>query len=195
MAAMKGITNLDPTPDLTQAVIHGIRHGTPASEMVVRLRSFFGLLLNKSRPWKQQRKTRSRRWLQIKLRPRKPRDDAVEAMYRAWESDYYDSPLEDLQSFIVKYSREDYREIYAKTVVFVQSSGMGKSRLAKEYGRRICPMVSYCLRRKGEFASTSYGKDQHMLPSHLAHPLLCWCGLSPANMIFHRHRDWLSTRG
>jgi hypothetical protein len=82
--------------------------------------------------------------------PPEAEEDAVEAIYRAWDSDFYDSPLHDLRSLIDKYKRKDVREVYGKTIVFVQSSGMGKSRLAKEYGIHICPMISYCLRRKGE---------------------------------------------
>ena len=38
---------------------------------------------------------------------------------------------------------------YAKTLVFVQSSGMGKSRLADSFGR-VCPMINFVLREKGD---------------------------------------------
>jgi hypothetical protein len=40
---------------------------------------------------------------------------------------------------------KDERPFYAKTLVFVQSSGMGKSRLADTFGR-TCPMISFTLR-------------------------------------------------
>ncbi len=76
-------------------------------------------------------------------------DDEVEAVHRAWERAYYDSPLDDLKLFIGKHNATDVSTVYAKTVVFVQSSGMGKSRLVHEFGRSVCPMISFCLRRKG----------------------------------------------
>ena len=37
---------------------------------------------------------------------------------------------------------------YAKTLIFVQSSGMGKSRLADAFGR-YCPMINFVLREEG----------------------------------------------
>jgi hypothetical protein len=37
---------------------------------------------------------------------------------------------------------------YAKTLIFVQSSGMGKSRLADAFGE-YCPMINFILREKG----------------------------------------------
>ena len=37
---------------------------------------------------------------------------------------------------------------YAKTLIFVQSSGMGKSRLADAFGKE-CPMVNFVLREEG----------------------------------------------
>jgi hypothetical protein len=120
--------------------------------MLVRLSGFFRLLLNEAVTSEAAEEDVIEAAAPDQATPLEAEDDAVDAIYQAWASDLYDNPLEDLQSFIVKNKKEDIREIYAKTVVFVQSSGMGKSRLAKEYGRRICLMVSYCLRRKGDFA-------------------------------------------
>ena len=46
-------------------------------------------------------------------------------------------------------SRMDSAEMfYAKTLIFVQSSGMGKSRLADAFGKE-CPMVNFVLREEG----------------------------------------------
>jgi hypothetical protein len=39
---------------------------------------------------------------------------------------------------------------YAKTLIFVQSSGMGKSRLADAFGKE-CPMVNFVLREEKTF--------------------------------------------
>jgi nucleoside phosphorylase len=76
-------------------------------------------------------------------------NSSLASVKRAWESDYFGSPLLDLRTFISEFDKLPPCKIYARTVVFVQSSGMGKSRLAKEYGRTVCPMIGYCLRTNG----------------------------------------------
>jgi hypothetical protein len=38
---------------------------------------------------------------------------------------------------------------YSRTLVFLQSSGVGKSRLADTFGQVVCPMINYVLREKG----------------------------------------------
>ena len=67
-----------------------------------------------------------------------------------WTSEYQPQSLEALQHMIrVNESREDSAEaFYAKTLIFVQSSGMGKSRLADAFGKQ-CPMVNFVLREDG----------------------------------------------
>jgi hypothetical protein len=111
MAAINSIADLDPAPDLAQAVIHGIRNGTPATEMLVQQRSFFGLLLNEAATPEAAEEDVVEEAAPDQASPPEAEDDAVVAIYRASESHYYDSPLEDLQSFIVKYKKEDFREI------------------------------------------------------------------------------------
>jgi nucleoside phosphorylase len=76
-------------------------------------------------------------------------DSPLQSVKRAWQSDYFGSPLRDLRNFIATFNDIQPSKIYAKTVVFVQSSGVGKSRLAHEYGRSVCPMIGYCLRTNG----------------------------------------------
>ncbi len=76
-------------------------------------------------------------------------DSSLQSVKSAWQSDYYGSPLRDLCTFIAHFNDMQPSKIYARTVVFVQSSGMGKSRLAHEYGRTICPMIGFCLRTNG----------------------------------------------
>jgi hypothetical protein len=44
---------------------------------------------------------------------------------------------------------EDKSPYYAKTLVFIQSSGMGKSRLADTFGG-FCPMINFVLREPGD---------------------------------------------
>jgi hypothetical protein len=66
-----------------------------------------------------------------------------------WTSDYLPESLEVLQGIIQNNeSKSDLELYYAKTLVFVQSSGMGKSRLADAFGKE-CPMVNFVLREEG----------------------------------------------
>jgi hypothetical protein len=69
-----------------------------------------------------------------------------------WTSDYLPESLEALQDMIRdNESRRDSASLfYAKTLIFVQSSGMGKSRLADAFGKD-CPMVNFVLREEGTF--------------------------------------------
>jgi hypothetical protein len=66
-----------------------------------------------------------------------------------WTSDYLPESLEALQEMIqINESKSDPDIHYAKTLTFVQSSGMGKSRLADVFGKE-CPMVNFVLREEG----------------------------------------------
>ena len=62
-----------------------------------------------------------------------------------WTRDYFPGSLEILQSLVRDCNMEGY---YSKTLVFLQSSGVGKSRLADAFGE-TCLMVSFNLRREG----------------------------------------------
>src|SRR5438045_9170831 len=48
---------------------------------------------------------------------------------------------------IREYQQLDIKQYYARTLVFVQSSGMGKSRLVDAFGQK-CPMINFILREK-----------------------------------------------
>ena len=66
-----------------------------------------------------------------------------------WTSDYLPESLQALQEMIENNESKCDPEVhYAKTLTFVQSSGMGKSRLADAFGKE-CPMVNFVLREEG----------------------------------------------
>jgi hypothetical protein len=67
-----------------------------------------------------------------------------------WTSYYLPESLEALQHTIRENERRGCldEEFYAKTLIFLQSSGMGKSRLADAFGKE-CPMINFVLREKG----------------------------------------------
>ncbi|KAI9779346.1 MAG: hypothetical protein M1839_007454 [Geoglossum umbratile] len=62
-----------------------------------------------------------------------------------WTRDYFPGSLEVLQKLVRIRNMEEY---YSKTLVFLQSSGVGKSRLADTFGE-TCLMISFNLRREG----------------------------------------------
>src|SRR4051812_4381709 len=62
-----------------------------------------------------------------------------------WTKEYYPPSLDALHDLIQRYQRCDISQYYARTLVFVQSSGMGKSRLADAFGQ-TCPMINFILR-------------------------------------------------
>jgi hypothetical protein len=71
----------------------------------------------------------------------------LNALQKGWTSTYLSDSLDILQDLVrdKEALSEDY---YAKTMVFVQSSGMGKSRLADTFGQS-CPMINFVLREEG----------------------------------------------
>jgi hypothetical protein len=71
----------------------------------------------------------------------------LNALQKGWTSPYLPDSLDILQDLVrdKEALSEDY---YAKTMVFVQSSGMGKSRLADTFGQS-CPMINFVLREEG----------------------------------------------
>ena len=64
-----------------------------------------------------------------------------------WTRPYFPDSLHALQSLIREYQQLDIKQYYARTLVFVQSSGMGKSRLVDAFGQK-CPMINFILREK-----------------------------------------------
>jgi len=64
-----------------------------------------------------------------------------------WINDYFPHSLQALRSLIREYQKLAVTEYYPKTLVFVQSSGMGKSRLVDSFGQE-CPMINFILREE-----------------------------------------------
>ncbi|KAH0558650.1 hypothetical protein GP486_004697 [Trichoglossum hirsutum] len=73
-----------------------------------------------------------------------PRDDFPLHLQNDWNREFFDDALIGLQEQM-RDCLKDKTPYYAKTLVFVQSSGMGKSRLADTFGR-TCPMINFVLR-------------------------------------------------
>jgi hypothetical protein len=74
----------------------------------------------------------------------------LRTLHENWTSDYLPESLHALQDMI----RDNESKMgwnspfYAKTLIFVQSSGMGKSRLADAFGKEY-PMINFVLREEG----------------------------------------------
>ena len=68
-----------------------------------------------------------------------------------WTNKFIGNSVETLRTVIrnfecqKKYVRDEF---YSRTLIFLQSSGVGKSRLADTFGQS-CPMINYVLREKG----------------------------------------------
>ncbi|KAK2784946.1 hypothetical protein FQN53_008132 [Emmonsiellopsis sp. PD_33] len=73
--------------------------------------------------------------------------DTKPSLLAGWVGQYDRTALETLQGVIRDYEKDPNfsSKYYAKVIPFIQSSGMGKSRLADELGK-ICPMVNYIVR-------------------------------------------------
>ncbi|KIX07986.1 uncharacterized protein Z518_02640 [Rhinocladiella mackenziei CBS 650.93] len=70
------------------------------------------------------------------------------ALQKDWNNAYFPHSLVALRDLIRRYQLLDVSKYYAKTLVFVQSSGTGKSRLADAFGQ-LCPMINFILREPG----------------------------------------------
>ena len=77
----------------------------------------------------------------------RPGDQSLtaEALLRHWTGKYVGPSLGILRARIRQYEQEGLDEFYSRFLLFVQSSGTGKSRLADAFGE-ICPMVNYVIR-------------------------------------------------
>jgi len=74
----------------------------------------------------------------------------VKYLKKDWKSTFIPDSLMALRNVISDFDEKleaKDNKFYARTLVFIQSSGMGKSRLADAYGRR-CPMINYVLREE-----------------------------------------------
>lgn len=70
-------------------------------------------------------------------------DSDIVCLYDAWHSPYLMDSLIALQKHMQDYIT-DCPDYYIKTFVFVQSSGMGKSRLTDAFGKN-CLMINFIL--------------------------------------------------
>jgi len=70
------------------------------------------------------------------------------ALQKDWNNTYFPHSLVALRDLIRQYQLLSVHQYYAKTLVFVQSSGMGKSRLADAFGQ-LCPMINFIFREPG----------------------------------------------
>jgi hypothetical protein len=71
-------------------------------------------------------------------------------LHENWTNDYLPESLDALRDMIRQNESimSSNPPFYAKTLIFVQSSGMGKSRLADAFGEE-CPMINFILREEG----------------------------------------------
>ena len=71
-----------------------------------------------------------------------------------WKAPYYRDSLNALKDYIQHYERAVETEVayYGKRVTFIQSSGLGKSRLVDAFREKF-PMINLTLRKEG---STGY---------------------------------------
>ena len=67
-------------------------------------------------------------------------------LFRHWQGKYFPDSLDGLKQQM-QHCVSNQSPYYAKTMVFVQSSGVGKSRLADTFGES-CPMISFTLREE-----------------------------------------------
>ncbi|KAI9860589.1 MAG: hypothetical protein M1813_006013 [Trichoglossum hirsutum] len=73
------------------------------------------------------------------------KDGTLRDLRGDWTRDYFPGSLEVLQKLVRNRNMKVY---YSKALVFLQSSGVGKSRLADAFGE-TCLMISFNLRRDG----------------------------------------------
>jgi hypothetical protein len=82
----------------------------------------------------------------VDLKPQVP-----EYLTKDWSNEFLGDSLSILRTVIHNFERKtesEKYEFYSRTLVFLQSSGVGKSRLADTFGRG-CLMINYVLREKG----------------------------------------------
>jgi len=85
------------------------------------------------------------------------------AILRAWKKTYFLHSLVALRDLVRQYQLLDVQQYYAKTLVFVQSRGMGKSRLADAFGQ-LCPMINFVLR---DYWTSGFPPPDHEILSFL----------------------------
>ncbi|KAK2805879.1 hypothetical protein FQN51_008653 [Onygenales sp. PD_10] len=96
--------------------------------------------------------------------------DTKSSLLAGWVGQYDPTALGTLQGVIRDYEKDpNFSSMhYAKVIPFIQSSGMGKSRLADELGK-ICPMVNYIIRHPSH-SSGFPDADKEIVDLLLEHP-------------------------
>ena len=88
--------------------------------------------------------------------------DVLHDMHIDWNHNFFEDALLGLRQQM-RDCNNNRLKYYARTLVFVQSSGMGKSRLADSFGR-ICPMINFVLCEKD---------DGYPIPNHQVQDFMC----------------------
>jgi hypothetical protein len=76
-------------------------------------------------------------------------DSALSGLRKNWTSDYLPDSLDVLEG-VIRDNESQLGLYYARTLEIVQSSGMGKSRLADAFGKR-CPMINFVLEEEATY--------------------------------------------
>jgi hypothetical protein len=74
---------------------------------------------------------------------------AFSGLRKNWTSDYLPDSLDVLEG-VIRDNESQLSLYYARTLEIVQSSGMGKSRLADAFGKR-CPMINFVLEEEATY--------------------------------------------
>jgi hypothetical protein len=75
----------------------------------------------------------------------------VQYLEKDWSNKFIGNSLCTLRTVIQDFERQEKNVrdgFYSRTLIFLQSSGVGKSRLADTFGQS-CPMINYVLREEG----------------------------------------------
>jgi hypothetical protein len=81
--------------------------------------------------------------------PKWPDRDVLRDLRKDWLREYVPDSFFALKQLVNKYNQTAWMtQYYSRTLVFVQSSGLGKSRLADTFGKS-CPMINFILREDG----------------------------------------------
>jgi hypothetical protein len=81
--------------------------------------------------------------------PKLPDHHVLRDLRKDWLREYVPDSFFALKQLVNNYNQTAWiTEYYSRTLVFVQSSGLGKSRLADTFGKS-CPMINFILREDG----------------------------------------------
>jgi hypothetical protein len=92
-------------------------------------------------------------------------------LHSDWNGVFFKDPLIGLRQQMKDCISGSLPPYYAKTLVFVQSSGMGKSRLADTFGT-TCPMINFILREESVGYPPTDGQIQAFMRKPMSSDLL-----------------------